>query len=288
MCGTGVVVFLVALWTSRAEFARLRGLGKAVSQTNLCFAVPLAVFGALHLADVGMVLPAVPEYMPWKAFWAYLVGFALIAAALSFATRIQVRWSGLLFGIMLFLFAVMSDVPGAVANPGDRFGWTFVVRELAFACGGWLLAADAGKRDGVWGIAYRVGRVVIGVAAVFYGVEHFLHPLACPGVPLEKLMPDWIPGPLVFGYLTAAVLVACGALILAAKKTQMAATILGGWVVLLVLAVYGPILVAALGDPSIGVEIEGINYFADTLLFGGAILALASATEQERPVDATL
>jgi hypothetical protein len=33
-----------------------------------------------------------------------------------------------------------------------------------------------------------------------------------------------------------------------------------------------------LGDPSTGVKVEGINYFADTLLFGGAILALANAT----------
>jgi hypothetical protein len=42
--------------------------------------------------------------------------------------------------------------------------------------------------------------------------------------------------------------------------------------------VYGPILIGALADPNTGVKIEGINYFFDTLLFGGAILALASAT----------
>jgi len=44
------------------------------------------------------------------------------------------------------------------------------------------------------------------------------------------------------------------------------------------LVIYGPILIAQLSEPSIAVKIEGINYFADTLLFGaGAILALASA-----------
>ena len=47
---------------------------------------------------------------------------------------------------------------------------------------------------------------------------------------------------------------------------------------LLVLFIYGPILIAALADPSTAVKVEGINYFADTLLFAGAILALASAT----------
>jgi hypothetical protein len=42
--------------------------------------------------------------------------------------------------------------------------------------------------------------------------------------------------------------------------------------------IYGPILIAALGNPSTDVKVEGINYFFDTLLFAGAILALASAT----------
>jgi hypothetical protein len=31
-------------------------------------------------------------------------------------------------------------------------------------------------------------------------------------------------------------------------------------------------------DPSIAAKIEGINYFADTLLFAAAILALAAAS----------
>jgi hypothetical protein len=46
----------------------------------------------------------------------------------------------------------------------------------------------------------------------------------------------------------------------------------------MVLVIYGPVLILALSQPAIGVEVEGINYFADTLLFTGAILALASAT----------
>jgi uncharacterized membrane protein YkgB len=91
-------------------------------------------------------------------------------------------------------------------------------------------------------------------------------------------MREWIPGRLLIGYVTGAILVVAGAGMLLGKKTRMAATYLGSWVVLLVVCVYGPILIAALRDPSVAMQIEGINYFADTLLFGGAILALASAT----------
>jgi hypothetical protein len=43
-----------------------------------------------------------------------------------------------------------------------------------------------------------------------------------------------------------------------------------------------------MSDPSTAVKVEGINYFADTLLFAGAILALASATPRTDPSASTL
>jgi uncharacterized membrane protein len=276
MCAAGIALFIVALWAAKTDIAQARGFGKFVALNSMCIAVPLAVFGALHVAAVKSVLPIVPSYMPWRLFWAYFVGFALLAASLSIATKIQVRWSGLLFGIMMFLFVAMLDIPGVLAGPTDRFAWTLAIRESTFAGAGWILAGSAMRGKG-GGKLITVGRVVIAIAAVFYGVEHFLHPLGRPGVPLAKLMPEWIPGRLLIGYVTGAILLIAGLYILLDRKTRRAATYLGTWIVLLVVFIYGPILIASLSDPSTGIKIEGINYFADTLLFAGAILALASA-----------
>ena len=277
MCAAGIALFIVALWSAKSDIARARGLDKFVALTSVCIAVPLAVFGALHLAAAKSVLQIVPAYMPWRLFWAYFVGFALLAASLSIATKIQVRWSGLLFGVMMFLFVAMLDIPGVFANPGDRFTWTLAIRESTFAGAGWILAGNA-MRGNSGNKLITVGRVIIAIAAVFYGVEHFLHPLGRPGVPLAKLMPEWIPGRLLIGYFTGAILLIAGVYILLARKTRRAATYLGAWIVLLVVFIYGPILIASLSDPGTGIKVEGINYFADTLLFAGAILALASAT----------
>ncbi len=285
MCAAAVLLFLIALWAAKTDLVRARGLDKIVVLSNLCFAAPLAVFGAEHLSDPGDIAPLVPSFVPWHLFWTYFVGFALLAASLSIATKIQVRWSGLLFGIMMFLFVAMMDIPGALANPRDRFAWTLLLRELAFGGGGWMLAGNALREQiNEYGRGRRgselitVGRVLTGIAATFYGVETFLHPTSCPGIPLEKLMPAWIPGQLLIGYLTGAILVAAGVTILLARKTRTAATYLGTWIVLLVVFVYGPILIASLLDPSTAVKVEGLNYFFDTLLFGGTVLALASAT----------
>jgi hypothetical protein len=284
MSVAAILLFLIALWAAKTDIARASGLDKVVGLSNLCFALPLAVFGAEHLSAAEFIQQGVPSYVPWHLFWAYFVGFALLAASLSIATKIQVRWSGLLFGIMMFLFVAMMDIPGALAKPGDRFGWTLLLRELAFGGGGWILAGTAmrepGRESNPAAPAFFVttGRVLTGIAALFYGVETFLHPLGMPGIPLEKLMSEWIPARPLIGYLTAAILVVAGAAILLAQKTRMAATYLGTWIVLLVVFIYGPILVASLLDPSTAVKVEGLNYFFDTLLFAGTILALARAT----------
>jgi hypothetical protein len=55
-----------------------------------------------------------------------------------------------------------------------------------------------------------------------------------------------------------AILLIAGVSILLAKKTRMAATYLGSWILLLVLFIYGPILIVSLADPS--TEVKGSIY----------------------------
>jgi uncharacterized membrane protein len=276
MSSAGLALLVIGLLAAKNDIGHARGIDKIVALTYLCFAIPLAVFGAEHLSLGKLMLNAVPPYMPWRLFWVYFVGFALIAAALSIATKIQVRWSGLLFGTMILLFVAMIHLPGAIAA-GGRIPWTIVVREMSFGGGGWVLAgiAMAENGDGRGRSLITVGRVLIAIAAIFFGVQHFLHPLGLPGVPLQKEMPTWVPARVLIDYLTGAFLIVAGVCFLLARRTRMAATYLGAWIVFLVVVIYGPVLFGALADPSPDVKIEGLNYFADTLLFGGVILSLA-------------
>jgi uncharacterized membrane protein YphA (DoxX/SURF4 family) len=78
-------------------------------------------------------------------------------------------------------------------------------------------------------------------------------------------------------YVTGAALIAAGVCILLNRKTRTVAASVGGWILLLILVIYIPVMIGALSNPDIGVKVEGINYFADTLLFAGVILAAASA-----------
>ena len=164
MCSAGILLFVVALWAAKTDIARARGLDKIVALSNLCFAIPLAVFGALHLSGAKFIMLEVPSYMPWRLFWAYFVGFALLAASLSIATKIQVRWSGLLFGIMMFLFVAMMDIPGALASPRDRICMGDCLPRNVIRGGGWILAGNAMRGPGKSKLI-TVGRVLIAIAA---------------------------------------------------------------------------------------------------------------------------
>ncbi len=277
MSVAGLVLLVIGLLAAKNDIARARGLDRIVALTHLCFAIPLAVFGAEHFALGSAMMGLVPPYMPWRLFWVYFIGVALIIAALSIATRIQMRWSGLLFGIMMFLFVAMIHLPGAIRS-GDRIIWTIVIREMSFGGGGLVLAGIAFGRLRRGNFLITVGRVLIAIAAIFFGVQHFLHPLGVPGVPLPKQMPTWIPARAVIDYLTGSFLVVGGVCFLLARKTRMAAAYLGAWILLLVVGYYGPMLIGSLANSSTGTRIEGLNYFADTLLFAGTILSLAHAT----------
>src|ERR1051326_4578335 len=292
MCVAGLAVLLIGLWAARHDMATARGQDKIVVLANVCYAAPLAVFGALHFFSPQFVQGLVPRYMPGgRMFWVYVVGCALIAASLSIATKIAVRWSGLLVGIMMLLFVAMLYLPSGLrhlhdlkdfaeySRRGYRFTWIIVFRESSFGSAGWLLAAT--EKDGWRGpartVLLTVGRILIALAAIFFGIEHFLHPLGLPGVPLKNEMPAWVPGRVLIDYVTGAALLACALSILLNWKARTVAAAVGGWILLTMLAIYGPVMIGALADPNIGAQVEGINYFADTLLFAGVILAAASA-----------
>ena len=273
-----LVVFLIAAFVAVGrEFWMARGLDKAYPLGRVCLAVPIAVFGAEHLTSPHEIMKIVPAWMPGKLFWTYFVGVALIAAALSFIFRVGIRLSATLLGIMFFCFVAMMDLPGAIAAPRDRFAWTLFARESAFGAGAILLAITSGARQRT----PAENRIAIGafyliaLVSMFYGIEHFLHPECVPAVPLAKVTPVWIPWAHFWTVLTGIALVIGAGAMFARSVSRQAAAALGAWVVLLVVTLYLAIMIS---KP----DIEGLNYFADTLMFAGVFLVASRAYDVPR------
>ena len=270
----------------KSGLANEHGIDKILPFGPLFFAIPFAVFGTEHLTDTTDLANLVPRWLPAHTFWVYLAGIALIAAALSIAIHIQSRLAAALLGLTLVSFVLLIHIPNLISQAGDRLFLAIGLRDLAFAGGAFVLAGSqsafsrAERGNGArWLVT--VSRFIIAIAAMFFGVEHFLHPTFLPGVPLDKLTPLWIPGHLFWAYLTGAVLVAAGLCLIANWNARRAATYLGIMIVLLMLFIYLPMLIKSPAD------IVAINYFFDTLTFAGVALVLANAIRSGRTGDAS-
>ena len=282
----GSVLLIIGLIRIGKELPQEHGVDKVMPFGRLFFAIPMGVFATEHFTDTKDIAALVPRWIPAHTFWAYAVGLGFLCAGLSMAVRVQTRLAAALVAMTFFIFVCVMDLPGAVTHPHSRFAWAFALRELSFGSGAFAFALSSWRTwprppSSARPIAVRAAalpRIFIGIASLFYGVEHFLHPDHVPGIPLEMLTPGWIPGRIFVSYFVGFVLILAGVCLLANRKARMAATFLGLTILLAVLWIYLPILLAA---PR---SVEALNYFFDTLLFGGAILLLANALEKETAV----
>ena len=286
---SALVIFIVGLIKVPGELRQEHGIDKIMPFGRLFFAIPLAVFGSEHFTFTANVAALVPRWIPAPTFWVYLVGLAFLAAALSIAVLVQARLAAALVGVTLLIFVFVMDLPAAVANPGNRFFWALAFRQLAFSGGAFAFAmcpwstrstrprqaslTAPAPRTAAWGWS-AIPRCFVGLPSLFYGVEHLLHPEYVPGVPLQKLTPEWIPGRIFLSYFVGVILILAGACLLVNKKARIAATALGLTILLTVLWIYLPVLLAAPTD------VVALNFFFDTLLFCGAILLLADSLEK--------
>ncbi len=280
MCLAGLIYLVVGVFVVRKEISVARGWEKLITLGCAFFAVPLAMFAPEHFRGPEFVKNSVPSWMPVRWFWPYFVGCALLAAATSLTLRKCVRLSSTLLALMFSLFVCLIYIPSALENPTERFAWSLLLRDLSFAAGAWSLAGlysrASSPQQSKWMILF--GRIAIAIAAIFFGVEHFLHPEFAPGIPLPMTTPSWVPLPSLWAYLAGAILLAVGIALALNKKPRVAATSIGALMTALTVFLYLPILILARGESEV---ITGLNYVADTLLYAGAALLLASALRRD-------
>jgi uncharacterized membrane protein len=278
MCFAGLIYLVAGVLILRKEISAARGWDKLIALGCVFIAVSLAVFAPEHFYGPKFIQSMAPSWMPAHWFWPYFVGCALLAAATSLTVRKFVRLSSTLLALMFSLFVCMIYIPSVLAHPKNRFTWIYALRDLSFAGGAWALAGlhsrASSPQQSKWMILF--GRIVVAIAAIFYAVEHFLHPEFAPGVPLELMTPSWVPFPSVWAYLAGAILLAAGMGLALNKKSRIAAASIGALMTVLTLFLYLLILILAHGGSTTQIN-EAINYVADTLLFAGAALVLASA-----------
>jgi len=275
---TIIVIGVIALY-QRGEWRKAGAIDKLVMLGPIFYAAPIAAFGTEHFTVTESMIPLIPKWIPFPHFWMYFVGACFITAALSLVTRINARLAASLLSLTFLLFVVLIFIPGSIGNPGNRFAITVALRETSFSGGALAFACFLTQPwTSITKIAAVIARYFVAIPVLFFSYQQFLHADHVPGIPLAMMTPTWLFGHSVWTYLVATVYAVAGIFLLIGKKTRLAAIAIAMSVLLVELVVYVPIATAERA------QLEGLNYLADTLMFCGAVLLLASAMPRNNAV----
>jgi uncharacterized membrane protein len=173
----------------------LAGLGRVF------FGISLIAFGVQQLLWGDFVAGrarAFPALWPGRFAWAFVSGAVLILCGAVIVAGRWLRPAGVTVAAMIFLWAVLRNIPLALADRIYGGAWTNLGKGLALT-GGALAVAALPRR---W---LHLARVLLGAFLISSGIQHFLF------VPfVATLVPSWIPGPRFWTYFAGIALIAGG------------------------------------------------------------------------------
>lgn len=117
----------------------------------------------------------------------------------------------------------------------------------------------------------KIGTIFYALVIGFFGINHFLN-----GTGMQKMVPSFLPGGVVWVYITGACLLLAAIAFLIDKQVRLAGLLLALFLLLIVLTVHLP---AVLNAPDSGARrFPMTNLIKDTGLAAAAILIAARRT----------
>ena len=108
------------------------------SISRTLYAIPIGLFGIFHFVGANDMVGMVPDFMPAPLFFIYLVGAALIAAAISIIWGKMARTASYLLGIMLVIFVLTIYIPG-LGDPDNQMAMPLLLKEIALAAAAFFI-----------------------------------------------------------------------------------------------------------------------------------------------------
>ncbi len=181
------------------------------------FALAISAFGVLQFLYGDFVpgrAPAWPLDVPGGLIAAYATGacFVIVGAAIA-AGRLP-REASIIVVVLIFGWAVIRNLPLALADSTFGSPWTRLGKGVAL-CGG-VLAISATASGQL------AGRFALGAFLIASGVQHFLFVDA-----VKTMVPVWIPGAGAWTYVAGAALLAGGTGLIVPATTRAAGIAVG-------------------------------------------------------------
>ena len=146
LCGGAFVI--AGCFSGKNESPIIRFLEKLIPIGIISFSLPMICFGIDHFLGPQGVADYTPAWVPFKLFWAYFCGTALIASGIAIILKIKPDLMAFLLGLMIFIWFIILHIPKVISAPADELRGEVTSAFLALAYSGIAFAiAGAGKKQ---------------------------------------------------------------------------------------------------------------------------------------------
>jgi uncharacterized membrane protein len=247
------------------------------------FGLALLGLGAEHFIFREFVTgraPAWPDGVPGKLVWVYGSGILVMLVGAAILARREGRTAALTLGVLVFVWALLRQLPIAAADSMLGGSWTQLGKALTFVGGSFAIAATfppvQGATVGGWrrfanttGAFVDLGRCCLASFLILAGMQHFKYLTF-----VATLIPAWFPGSAVlWSQLAGVALLAFGVALLLPRTAALAALLTGLMIFSWFWIVHLPRVRTSVSD--------GIALF-EALAFSGIALVLAGALAERR------
>jgi uncharacterized membrane protein len=245
---------------------------------RICFGLALVAFGVASFAVGDFVAgraPAWPAGIPGRLAWVYVAFVALSAAGVAIIRERHAVRGALVAAAMVFVWALLRQLPVAMADHQLGGAWTNLGKALALSGGAIGVAGsvllergDVDARRA--GTLHLIGRCSLGAFLVLAGTQHFLFTQF-----VVTLVPAWIPGATFWTYLAAVALIAGGIGLVIPRTSRLAAALVGAMIFTWLLVLHIPR----------GIAMNNRNEWTaviEALAFSGIAFALTARRQQPR------
>jgi uncharacterized membrane protein len=207
------------------------------------YGVGVMALGMLCLAFGDFLLgQPVPKNFPQRTVLAYAAGaFTVLAGAAVEWRRTAAFAAAALTAYYALIVVILMNGRVLLAHYAEFGAYFGIAESLAIAAGGLIVYAASARIDAALAARLtRLGQLVFGISALYFGAAHFVFTnLTAP------LVPKWLPPTQVFwAYATGIGFIAAGVAILPLVRARLAAILLTAMLAIFAVLVHAPMLLA--------------------------------------------
>ncbi|HJU23827.1 MAG TPA: DoxX family protein [Casimicrobiaceae bacterium] len=210
------------------------------------FAVTLIALGTIGAikGNFGAIWQPVPRWLPGREGLAYLCAAISLGSGITLLMPRTAALGARTLLACLLLWLLLFRLPVILRGPTVEVSWEGCGETAVLAAGAWVLYALAatdwdkqhfGHATGEQGV--RIGRTIYGVAMIPFGLAHIIYVKET-----AALVPDWLPSPLTWAYVTGCTYLAASFAVLVGVYARLATALSALQMGLFTLFVWVPIV----------------------------------------------